>query len=208
MVQDWVAVALTAALVGVTAWYALLTHRLARSSAAAAESAAESARAAADSARSQRAAIEADLSQRHAWFKTAGGGASFQDWSMWVRPLVGAYVLRRVVLLEFEFMPDTPGEDGSRSSRHVEVRENLTPVNGDLPMPVDEIGGAEFKVDVAALARRAIPDDTWTILDWSCEVTYSISSFTEIERRTIVHLDPERDPRSHWIREARERGFL
>lgn len=116
MDPTWVGLGVNAVLVVITGVYAVLTRQLSKSSAAAARSAAESARSAADSARMQRAAIEAEVNRRHAWFKTAGGGRSYEDWDLIVIPLVGAYVLRKVVLRDFEFTSSKPGEDGSQSS--------------------------------------------------------------------------------------------
>jgi len=205
--QDWVLVALNALLVAITAVYAVLTWRLAKSSAAAADSAAEAARAAADSARSQRAAIEAEVNRRHAWFKTGGGGASYERWEIGIRPLVGAYVLRKVALLDFHFMPQVPNEAGVQAGVRVDVNRIMEPKGQALPMRVDEVEGAMFELDVAALAREAIPDDQWTILHWSCEVTFSLSEFAESERRVIVYSDPKMDPPLHWLREAGELGL-
>lgn len=204
----WLGLGLNAALVIITGVYALLTRKLSKSSAAAAESAAESARAAADSARSQRAAIEAEINRRHAWFKTSGGGRSYREWEMLINPLVGAYVLRRVVLRDVDFMPATPGKDGgARSTVRVDVNRELTPKRRSMPVPVDEVEGARFEVDIAAIASEAFPDDQWSVVNWSCEITFSLSEFTDSQRRVIVHLDPEMDNRRHRLKQAREFGF-
>lgn len=203
-----VAVAVNIVLVAVTTVYVVLTGRLARFSREAAEAAAQSAEAAADSARAQRAAIEAEAYRHHAWFKTGGGGASYEEWELGVSPLVGAYIIRKVVLRDFHFMPETPDENGIRQGVQIEVNEELTPKKGfELPRLVDEVTGARFVVDVAALARQAVPDDGWSIINWSCEVTYALSEFADAERRVIVYLDHKMDPRLHWLREAGELGF-
>lgn len=203
-----VGIILNAILVVVTTAYVVLTWRLASSSAAAAASAAESAAAAADSARSQRAAIEADAFRRHAWFKTGGGGDSYEQWMIGVSPLVGAYVLRKVILRNVSFMPDLPDENGVQSAVQAVVNRELTPEPGyELPRRVDEVDGARFVVNVAALAREVMPDDKWRIVNWSCEVTYSLSEFSDTERRLIVYQDPKMDPRLHWLKQAGELGL-
>lgn len=206
--MDTVGIVLNGLLVLVTTVYVVLTFRLASSSARAAVSAAESAAAAADSARSQRAAIEAEAYRRHAWFKTGGGGASYEQWMIGVSPLVGAYVLRKVVLRDISFMPDAPDASGARQAMQVEVNQELTPEPGyQLPRLVDEVEGGRFVVDVAALARQVMLDDDWSIVNWSCEVTYSLSESTETSRRLIVYLDPKMDPRLHWLKQAGELGL-
>lgn len=125
-----------------------------------------------------------------------------------VRPLVGAYLLRRVVLRDFEFKFDGPGDDGSRPNQHVEVGRELWP-EGDAVMPVhvDEVEGASFAVNVAAIAREAGLDEEWRIANWSCEVTFSLSEFSDSPRRVIVHLDPKRDSRLQWLKQARDLGL-
>lgn len=190
----------------ITGVYAVLTRQLTKSSAAAATSALESARSAADSARAQRAAIEAEVNRRHAWFKTSGGGR-YEDWNLLVIPLVGAYVLRRVVLRDFEFRPRDTGEDGSHSNVHVDVNLELQPKGSTLPMHVDEIEGAWFSVNLSALAHQAQVSDDWMIVNWSCEVTFSLSEFTDSQRRIIVYHDQEADLRLRRVRESRELGL-
>lgn len=202
-----VSLAANVALVVVTGVYVVLTWRLARSSREAASSAAESATAAAESARAQRAAIETEAYQRHAWFKTGGGGASYDRWEIGVRPLVGAYLLRKVVLRDFQFMPEEPHENGVQSGVSVDVHQELVPKEGTLPRLVDEVEGVMFVVDVAGLAREAMPGRKWRIDNWSCEVTYSLSEFSDAQRRVIVYRDHKMDPRLHWLREAGELGL-
>lgn len=200
-------VAVNAVLVVVTAVYVVLTWRLAQSASAAAKSAAEAARAAADSARSQRAALDADVYRRHAWFKTGGGGATYEKWEFAITPLVGAYVLRKVVLLDFHFMPKTPDAAGVRVGVQVRPNRIMEPKGRSFPMLVDELQGAMFELDVAALAREVIPHDEWEILQWSCEVTYSLSESADSERRVIVYSNSQMDPRLHRLREAAELGL-
>ncbi|GAA3810731.1 hypothetical protein [Cellulomonas soli] len=206
MTEAWVSVGVNVVLVVVTIIYVVLTRKLAQSSTAAAESAAESARAAAESVRAQRAAIEAEVNRRHAWFKTGGGGA-YEAWQFGIRPLIGAYELRKVVLLDFHFMPTVADASGASSSVSVNVNRTMTPLGQPFPVHVDEVEGARFEVDVAALAREVFADDQWEILHWSCEVTFSLSEFSDSERRVIVFSDPKMDPRLHWLREAGELGL-
>ena len=152
--------------------------------------------------------IEAEAYRRQAWFKTSGGGGSYEQWMIGVSPLVGAYVLRKVILRDFSFMPDVPDATGGRQGVQVEVNRKLTPEPGyELPRLVDEVEGGRFVVDVAALAREVMPDDKWSVLNWSCEVTYSLSEFTETSRRVIVYLDSKMDPRLHWLKQAGELGL-
>jgi hypothetical protein len=198
--EIWVPIAVNIVLVVVTAVYVALTRSMAKSSQAAAESAAVSARA-------TLASVEADANQRQAWFKTGGGGGSDEHWEITVRPLVGAYELRKVVLLDVSFMPTVDDVPGMRSSRRVDVNVELEPMGQSFPIPVDEIAGATFEVDIAALARRVFDDDRWQLLHWSCEVTYSLSKSSDIVRRVVVFSNAEMDPRFYWLRQERDLGL-
>lgn len=198
--EIWVPIVVNLILVLVTAVYVVLTRSMAKSSQAAAESAAASARAA-------LASIEAEANRRQAWFKTGGGGVSPEHWQIGIRPLVGAYVLRKVVLLDFHFMPTVDDEPGLRSSRQVDVKVELEPKDQTFPIHVDEITGALFEVDVAELAAQVFADEHWTIQHWSCEVTYSLSESSESIRRVIVYSNPDMDSRFHWLRQERDLGL-
>ncbi len=183
-------------LVLVTAVYVILTGRLARE-------AANSAKAAADSVRVQQAALEAQASQRHAWFKTAGGGNDWKRFELVIIPLVGAYWVHKVELLDFRLASDVDGEQGQT----IDFNEEMLPRNGVLPRRVDEAEGVWFEVNLADPARAAFGHDKWHIQSWRCMVTFSLAESDQSRRRLIVHLDPSADPRVRWLREARELGF-
>lgn len=187
----------------ITAIYVILTGKLARSSDRAAESAAAAAEAAAESARMQKAALEVQASQRHAWFKTGGGGSSYKHWQFVIRPLVGAYWLRRVEVLDFSFKSEIDGEHGQT----VAFNQVVSPVTGALPARVDEVEGVTFEIDLVERARNAFGHDRWRIESWRCLVTFSLAEEDSYERRLVVHLDPSMDPRIQWLRQARELGF-
>lgn len=183
-------------LVVVTAVYVVLTGRLARE-------AAKSAKAAAESVRVQQAALEAQASQRHAWFKTAGGGRSRDQWEIIVIPLVGAYWVHNAELLDFEVKPEGDGEQ----LRTIVINKEMVPRGAPLPRRVDEVDGVWFDVDLAGPARAALGRDEWDLVGWRCLVTFSLAESDQSRRRLIVHLDPKKDPRARWLREAREAGF-
>lgn len=187
----------------ITGVYVVLTAKLARSSERAAESAAAAAKAAAESARMQRAAIEVQASQRHAWFKTGGGGNSYEQWRFAIRPLLGAYWLRKVELLDFQLSSEVDGEQ----SQTVAFNKDMTPIEGVLPARVDEVEGVMFEINLVDAAREAFGHDNWRIVSWRCLVTFSLAEADSSERRLIVYLDPSMDPRVHWLRQARELGF-
>lgn len=190
------------ALAAITMAYALLTWRLAKSSASAARSATESAAAAADSARLQQAALEAQAAQRHAWFKTAGGG-DFRAWEIGVIPLLGTYWVHEVELIDFHLASEIDGE----SSQTITIGQVMTPIAGTLPARVDEVEGVRFTFDLEGPANAAFGHSHWRIMNWRCLVTFSLAESDQSRRRLVVHLDPKMDPRVHWLRQARELGF-
>ena len=192
-----------AVLVLVTAVYVVLTWRLARASDRAARAAAESAQAAAQSVRMQRAALEVQASQRHAWFKTGGGGNSYEHWQFAIRPLLGAYWLREVELLDFQLTSEVDGEQGQT----ITFNKDMAPIDGALPARVDEVEGVMFEINLADAALAAFGHDRWRIGSWRCMVTFSLAEADHSQRRLIVYSDPGMDPRVHWLRQARELGF-
>lgn len=200
MEASWIAIWVNALLVIVTAVYAGLTWRLAKSSK-------EAALASADSARTQRAAVEAEANRRHAWFKTAGGGPSSHEYEIVIRPLLGAYFLRKVVLQELTLEPLSAEEGETDRSSQLEVNHQLFPKDGEGTLFVDEAEGAWFTVDFVALIGDACPENQWRVKGWSCMVTFSLSEFSESNRRVAVYSDPADDPRIRWLREARELGL-
>ena len=183
-------------LVGITAVYVVLTGRLARE-------AAKSAEAAAESARAQQAALEAQASRQHPWFKTGGGGNDPERWQFAVRPLLGAYWLREVRLMDLRLASEVEGEDGRRITFDGDVR----PRGGALPARVDEVEGVMFEVNLAEAARTAFGHDKWRVEHWRCMVTVSLAEDDRSQRRFIVYSNPAHDPVVRWLRQARELGF-
>lgn len=190
-------------LAAVTAVYVVLTWRLSRSSDKAAESAAQSAAAAAESARMQQAALEVQASQRHAWFKTGGGGSSYEHWQFDVIPLVGAYWVHSVELLDFRLRSEFDGE----AVQTIEFHKDMIPIRGSLPARVDEVDGLRFEINLVEPGCAAFGHDEWLIESWRCLVTFSLAESDQSRRRLVVYLDPSMDPRIHWIQQARELGF-
>lgn len=197
----WVSIILAT----ITAVYAILTWSLARSSSAAAKSAAASARVAAESLTAQMATIAAEANRQHAWFKTSGGGPR-TNYEILITPLLGAYVLRKVILHTVEFSR-TPGNE-DLPGRVVVADRELLPSRGSLPMLVDEVDSGWFAADIAGVAAAEGLGDEWRLIDWSCIVTFSLSEFSESSRRVLMHLRPDRDIRLKRLREARELGFF
>lgn len=190
-------------LVIVTAAYAALTFWLARSSSKSAASAVAAADAAAASVRMQQAALEARLSQHHAWFKTGGGGRTPERWEIDVRPLLGSYWVHEVRLLDVHFVSDVDGEHG----KAIDFDRDLAPIVGSLPANVDETTGLRFEVDLAEKANEAFGHNDWRILSWRCLVFFSMAESALGCRRLVVYSDPNADPRAYWLNRARENGL-
>lgn len=171
----------TLALVVVTAGYAVLTWRLARSSDRAVLAAQVAAESAADSVRLQRAALEFQISQQRAAFKTGGGGRSWEEFRFVIRPLFGSYFVHQVEL----HVVDLSATDESGLGRTLRPGV-VTPIDGTLPALVDEIGGVMFQINLAELALREFGHDRWRLDRWSCIVTYSLSELDGSVRRVLV----------------------
>lgn len=201
MKLDEIAIWVNILLVVVTAAYAIVTYKLAKSSREASTASQKAAEAAAESARHQAAAIEADTNRRYAWFKTGGGGGADPDfWEFVVIPLIGAYVLHEVVLRRFSFTVN-------QESRTFEPNLHLLPRGQSLSLEVDEVEGAMFEMNFSEITGGAYETQGWAVTEWELVVTYSHSLSSQGRRRVLVTNHPENDPRFEWIRKARERGI-